>query len=74
MGFRKPVFEGKGIIEIRFESGEVGLYATKEGLKAIIALCSRLIEDDKEIHIHLEDYEILTKQSLRGAIGLFKKG
>jgi hypothetical protein len=69
--FRKPIFDTR-TIELRFENNEVCIYATKSGLKKIAELCETLIENPKRAHIHLEDYELLTKDSLYGTIAVFE--
>jgi hypothetical protein len=73
--FKKPGFE-KGSLELRFESGEVAIYGTKNGLKKLSDLClnvANLLEHSSTEHIHLEDMEILTPDSLRGVIAGFSK-
>ena len=72
MAFKSPNFNER-CIELRCEDNEVAIYATPQGLKQIIAFCEKLLNDDKGTHIHMEDYEILTKESLIGAIALFKQ-
>jgi len=69
--FRKPLF-GDRHIELRFEDGEVCIYATNTGLQKIIAFCNQLLENPKIGHVHLEDYELLTRASLEGVIALFE--
>ena len=69
---RKPVFEGRHI-ELRFENDEVCIYATRVGLERIVAFCNYLLDHPRRGagHVHLEDYELLTKASLKGTIVLF---
>lgn len=73
--FKKPEF-GKGSLELRFESGEVAIYGTKDGLKKLSDLCldvANRLEHSSTEHVHLEDMEMLTPDSLRGVIGGFSK-
>lgn len=58
-------------LELRYENEIVCIYGTKEGLKRLSNLVLELIENPKRGHIHLEDYEILTKKSLTGVIAVF---
>lgn len=69
--FEMPNFENKHL-ELRFEDGEVCIYATTEGLEKIIEFCNILLENPSKGHIHLEDYEILTDRSEKGVIALFR--
>jgi hypothetical protein len=69
-GFRRPAFEGKHI-ELRFEDDEVCIYATSVGLERLAAFCRSLLERPREGHIHLEDYDVLTRASLKGTMALF---
>lgn len=68
--FSKPDFS-KGDIELRFEKDEICIYASEKGLKRLIGFCEDLIEKPGQGHIHLEDYEALTTESLRGTIAIF---
>jgi hypothetical protein len=68
--FRKPVF-GKGIVELRCDNDEVCIYGTKEGLQKVVGLITRLLDNPSEGHIHLQDYELLTDESLIGAVAVF---
>lgn len=58
-------------IELRYVEGEVCVYATEHGLCSIIAVCKKLIENHKIGHVHLEDYDLLTPNSLKGVIAVF---
>lgn len=69
--FRKPDFRDRQI-ELRVDGGEVCIYATKAGLEKLISFCKELIESPSKGHIHLEDYEVLTRDSLKGTISVFK--
>jgi len=68
--FVKPNFT-EGSVELRCKDNEVCIYGTEDGLKKIAELIYTLIEKPKQGHIHLEDYELLTKESLIGAIAIF---
>ena len=68
--FRKPDF-ADGCIELRCENKEVSIYGTTLGLKRLADLILKLVDNPKQGHIHLEDYELLTKDSLIGAIAVF---
>jgi hypothetical protein len=69
--FVKPTFT-EGSVELRYEDNEVCIYGTEDGLKKLAELIYALIEKPKQGHIHLEDYELLTKESLIGAVAIFK--
>ena len=71
--FRKPNF-GKRHVELRFEDEEICIYATDIGLEKLMMFCKSLLDNPKKGHIHLEDYEVLTKDSLGGTIAVFKTG
>lgn len=68
--FIPPVFD-TGIVELRCEDNEVSIYGTAEGLTKLAGLMMRLVDNPREGHIHLEDYEILTGASLIGALAIF---
>lgn len=70
--FNKPIFDDR-CIEFRYEGNEICIYGTKEGLKKLSDLILTVVGKPKEDHIHLEDYEILTKDSLPGVIAAFDK-
>ena len=70
--FVEPNFSRKDL-ELRFENNEICIYGTKEGLKKISELIINLIEHPKKGHIHLEDYELLTDDSLIGAVAIFER-
>jgi hypothetical protein len=71
--FRRPSF-GDRQIELRLEEGEICIYATDAGLRRLIAFCKLLLDDPQQGHIHLEDYEVLTQESLNGALAVFTPG
>lgn len=70
--FIPPVFSTRDI-ELRFESGEICIYGSEKGLKKLIDLCQTLIDSPQKSHIHLEDFEVLTAESLRGTIAIFPR-
>jgi len=67
--FKQPDFK-TGIIELRCEDEEVCIYATAAGLRQLIEFCEALLARGHG-HTHLEDYEILTENSLIGALAIF---
>ncbi len=70
--FVKPDFSEKSV-ELRCENKEVCIYGTKEGLQKLSDLILDLISKPERGHIHLEDYALLTKKSLIGAIAIFDR-
>lgn len=68
--FRHPDFSNRNM-ELRFDGDEISIYATPEGLKKLIGFCNILLEDPQQGHIHMEDYGLLTNDSLRGTIAIF---
>lgn len=73
--FRQPNFENSAI-ELRCEHGEVSIYGTEDGLRRLADLCLKLAEFHPESsteHFHIEDYELLTEESLRGTLAVFRK-
>ena len=62
-----------GEIEVRFEDSEFCIYATDSGLEKLISYCESLLKDEAGEHIHLEDYDVLTANSLKGVIAKFEK-
>ncbi|MCK5236762.1 MAG: hypothetical protein KAR06_07235 [Deltaproteobacteria bacterium] len=68
--FKQPDFNGRDI-ELSLSDNEVCVYATEAGLKKLIDFCQALIDKPQEGHIHLEDYEVLTQDSLNGVIAVF---
>ena len=72
--FNQPSFD-EGSVELRIVDDEVCIYATPAGLKHFAELCLTLLGDhpqSKTSHIHLEDYEILTRDSKRGVVAVFR--
>jgi hypothetical protein len=73
--FARPVFDGK-CLELRCADDEVCIYGNQEGMKKLSEFCLRLAglaPDQETEHIHLEDYEVLTPNSLRGTIAVYKR-
>jgi hypothetical protein len=68
--FIKPDFT-ENSLELRYENNEVCIYGTKDGLKRLSEMILQLIDKPKQGHIHLEDYDLLTKKSLIGAVAIF---
>lgn len=68
--FLKPDFK-KRSIETQYRNGEVNIYASKKGLEKLIEFANKLLGKPSIGHIHLEDYEVLTKESLITTIALF---
>lgn len=68
--FRRPDFDTRHL-ELRFEDEEVCIYATPTGLEKLMAFCKQLLDNPRIGHIHLEDYEILTRDSLTGVLAVF---
>lgn len=70
--FIEPDFRNRDI-ELRIVDDEVCIYATEAGLKKLMDCCKRLLDKPEKGHIHLDDYEVLTENSLKGVIAIFKK-
>ena len=70
--FLHPDFSD-GDIEFRIEEGDICIYTTDTGLAKIISFCESLRDAKSEGHIHLEDYGVLTKKSLKGVLAKFEK-
>ncbi len=70
--FLNPDFSDRSV-EIRYSDGEVSVYVSKNGLKKLIELSIQLLKNPSIGHIHLEDYEVLTKESLIATIALLEK-
>lgn len=76
MMFENPDFRD-GSIEFRLTRNnggdqEICIYLTDEGVVRLISLLQELKNRKNSDHIHLEDYEILTKKSLKGVIALIR--
>jgi len=70
--FLRPNFLS-GDIELRIDGNNVCIYATDAGLGKIISFCESLKDAKGNKHLHLEDYAVLTEQSLKGVIAKFEK-
>jgi hypothetical protein len=68
---RKPDFDN-GVIKLGIAEDEVYIYVTEVGLRKLMDFCNLLLTKSKEDHIHLEDFGVLTKDSLKGVMALFK--
>jgi hypothetical protein len=60
--FAEPNF-ADGIIEFRVEGDEIVIYATPEGLRWLAQKCLALVDAGKKDHLHLAEYQVLTKVS-----------
>lgn len=73
--FKLPNFETRSL-ELRIENGDVCIYGTQNGLRKLSQLCLELADTDvnsSSEHIHLEDYDILSPESLPGVVGVFRQ-
>ena len=71
--FQKPNFTS-GQVELRYDKDKtICIYGTKAGLEKLSDFCLQLSNNPETGHIHLEDYQLLTKNSLIGAIAIFDK-
>lgn len=61
-----------GVLEVRADGQEVAIYGSPDGLRWLAQKCLVLVDKDKSGHIHLEDYEKLTKNSEHVALVLCK--
>ncbi len=72
--FSRPDFSS-GQVEIRIDDEGVAIYGTREGLKSLASICnelaSRLGNRHGTDHIHLEDRNILTSESIKAAVAYF---
>jgi len=69
----KPDFTDR-CLELRLDGEEVCIYANKTGLRKLASLCLELagkVKSGSSEHIHLDDLEIMTKQSKRGVLAVF---
>jgi len=72
-GFQRPIFDS-GCLELFYDSNEICIYGTRKGLSRLAQIIAQLAERDIKKgseHIHLEDYELLTSDSLRAVIAVF---
>ena len=70
--FKPPDFT-RGQLELRYEENEVLIYGSVTGLRKLIQFCEELIRNPKSSHIHLEDYDVLTPNSLVGVLAIFEE-
>jgi hypothetical protein len=64
-----------GDVEFRCDKDEIMIYGTPKGPVRLAELCLKLVNrrgDESTDHIHLEDYELLTQDSLRGVLAVFQ--
>lgn len=59
------------LVEFRCIDGEVALYFNKAGMERLIALMKGMA-DKSTGHVHLQDYELLSSDSLPAVLGFFK--
>jgi hypothetical protein len=71
VNFQRPRF-ADGVLELRVSRGEVCIYGTPDGLAKLQRAIGDLLEAGGEEHLHLEDREMLTADSLRGVIAVFE--
>lgn len=73
--FDAPDFRPGAELEFRFDEGEVQVYGTEAGLRALAKHCDSLANDiaARPAHVHLEDYMLLTKRSLRAVLAIFRQ-
>ena len=69
---RAPNFSDKEL-EFRYENNIMCIYGTSKGLEKLSNLCLELVNNPDQGHIHLENYQILKKESLTCAIAIFNK-
>ena len=63
-----------GTGEVRFsvnEEDEVCVYCTQDGLQRLVDVASRLLVSKRGGHVHLEDYALLTSDSMKAVIAVF---
>jgi hypothetical protein len=73
--FESPEFSDDGQIEVRVDESGVSIYGNKTGLAKFIRHCERLVRNTKSegnAHIHLEDFDLLTRNSKRLVIACFE--
>jgi hypothetical protein len=68
--FSVPNFS-EGIIEFRVDGDEVAIYATPDGLRWLAQKCLVLVDAGKKDHLHLGDYQVLTKESKSAVLAQF---
>jgi hypothetical protein len=73
--FRIPTFDS-GCLEFRLMENEICIYATKDGLEWLATKCAclaaRTLAAGGTEHLHIEDYQVLTQQSLPAVIARFE--
>ena len=70
--FDAPVFDNRDL-EFRLEDAEIQIYGSERGLIRLAELCLKLSQARKDDHIHLEDYELLTPDSMVAVIVRFTR-
>jgi len=70
--FKKPDFS-KGSLEFRVIGDEICIYGNSEGLAWLAQKCLALVDAGKSDHLHLPDYEVLTKTSCQATLAMFRE-
>lgn len=70
MEFQLPEFKS-GKIKVCLNGADVAIYGTTEGLLILGKLCIELADKKKVEHLHFEDYDVLTRDSLKLVIAAF---
>lgn len=72
--FKRPNFSS-GQVEVRVDNEGVAIYGTREGLMNLAHICNELASRSSKRygtdHVHLEDCNLLTSESIRAAIAYF---
>ena len=70
--FKNPDFS-KGSLEFRVVGDEICIYGNPEGLTWLAKKCLVLVDKEKSNHLHLSDYEVLTKASCQATLAMFRE-
>ena len=68
--FIEPAFD-TGHLEFRTEENEVCIYGDEEGLRWLAQKCLALVDARQKNHLHLGDYQVLTRTSQSAVIALY---
>lgn len=72
--FRVPDFD-RGELEFLVHDDEICIYGTPSGIVKLCELMQSLVQGSQgksAEHIHLEDYELLTPESMNGVVAVFR--
>jgi hypothetical protein len=73
--FERPTFR-HGQLEFRINADGVAIYGTRAGLTQLARICTDLaslrLGQDGTAHVHLEDYALLTADSVMAAVAVFE--